>query len=327
MGKTSLVRRALGGIRGRKTVFVDLYYINTQADLCRRIMEGIGRMKSDLPFLRRIMSYVPRLRPVLAIDPADGSTKISLDARAAAEPESLDAVMTALEKVSADGKTNVVFDEFQDIRRLADAPRILAEMRGRIQLQQDVPYFFLGSVRHEMWDIFNNSKSPFFKSAAAFDVGPIDAEDFSAFLVERFKKGGRFFSKELAAKALETACGVSGDVQEFCAALWEVTQDGCAATEADFRPALEVIFMRERKGFERAVSHLTPTQSAVLRGLAERPGDRIYGAAFLNAVGLANAGAVRKAVQRLEANDLVYEQEGAYRFNDSFFRAWLLESV
>jgi len=295
--------------------------------MCRRIMEGIGRLKADLSFLKKVVSYVPRLRPVLAIDPSDGTAKISLDARAAAEPESLDAVMSALEKVTMDGETCVVFDEFQDVRRLADADRVLAEMRGRIQLQEDVPYFFLGSVRHEMWDIFNNSKSAFFKSAASFDVGPIDTNDFSAFLVERFRKGYRRLSAELAVKAQALACGVSGDVQEFCAALWDVTGDGATVTEADFRPALEVIFMRERKGFEKAVAHLTPTQAAVLRGLAERPGDRIYGTAFLNAVGLANAGAVRKAVQRLEANDLVYEHEGSYRFNDSFFRAWVLESL
>lgn len=327
MGKTSLVRKALGGMRGRRLVFIDLYYIGSSADLCRRIMEGIGRLKADMPFLKKVMSLVPRLRPVLAIDPNDGSPKISVDARAADEPESLDAVMVALEQVTADGNTSVVFDEFQDVRRLANADRVLAEMRSHIQLQENVPYFFLGSVRHEMWDIFNNSRSPFFKSAAAYEVGPIPDEDFVEFLVRRFRVGKRVASVDLAGAALKTACGVTGDVQEFCAALWDVSVDGATLTEADFPKALAVIFMREQKGFEKSVANLTATQMSVLRGLANRPGDRIYGEQFLQTVGIANAGAVHKAVKRLVANDLIYEVDGKYRFTDSFFRAWVKQSL
>ena len=36
---------------------------------------------------------------------------------------------------------------------------------------------------------------------------------------------------------------------------------------------------------------------------------------------------VRKAVKRLEDNDLIYEINGEHRFGDSFFRQWILRSV
>ena len=50
MGKTSLVRKAVFGIRGERLVYIDLYCIGMQADLCRRIAEGIGRASASMPF-------------------------------------------------------------------------------------------------------------------------------------------------------------------------------------------------------------------------------------------------------------------------------------
>ena len=325
MGKTSLVRKAVGGLRGERLVYVDLYCIGTQGDLCRRIAEGVGRANATMPFLKRVMSFASRLRPTLSFDSQDGSPKISVDTLAADEPGSLAVVMDLLEKVAADGKTCVVFDEFQDIIRIKDSERILAEMRSRIQFQENVPYLFLGSVRHRMWSMFNDTKSPFFKSAAAYDVGEIDVADFSRFIVSRFEKGRRRISLDMAGKIIETVCGVSGDVQELCAALWDVTDANGEVTEDDIPAALDVVFMRERKGFERSVSILTPLQLMVLRGLAASPRARVFGADFLKRVGMANAGAVSKALKRLESHDLVYEVDGEYRFGDSFFRQWILK--
>ena len=178
-----------------------------------------------------------------------------------------------------------------------------------------------------MWRIFNDTKSPFFKSAAAYDVGEIDVGDFSDFIVSRFEKGRRRISSATARVIIETASGVSGDVQELCAALWDVTDTGREVAEADIPAALDVVFMRERKGFEKAVSVLTPVQVRVLQGLAERPNAKVFGSEFLKRVGIANTGAVSKAVKRLEDHDLVHATDDGYRFGDSFFRQWILRST
>ena len=327
MGKTSLVKKAVSNIQGEKLVYVDLYCIGSQADLCRRVTEGVGRANASMPFVKRAMSFLSSLRPTLSFDSVDGTPKISVDALAAAEPSSLGVVLSMLEKISEDGKTCVVFDEFQDILRLKDSDRVLAEMRSRIQFQEDVPYFFLGSIRHEMWRIFNDTKSPFFKSAAAYDVGEIDIDDFSQFIIARFKKGDRKISKDAAIEIIETASGVSGDVQELCAALWDATGQGAEISAIDIPVALEIVFMRERKGFEKMASSLTPLQLKVLHGLALYPGAKVYSADFLRNVGMANAGAVKKALKRLEDVDIIYLVDGKYKFGDSFFRQWILQNA
>ena len=235
--------------------------------------------------------------------------------------------MEMLAKVAAGGKTCIVFDEFQDILRLPDANRILAEMRGSIQLQPDVPYFFLGSVRHDMMSIFSSPKSPFFKSAAAFEVDAIRQVDFAAFIVRRFASGQRKVSSEMASRIIEFADSVSGDVQELCAALWETTETDATITESDVPVALEHIFTRERKGFEKSILRLTPTQVAVLKGLSASDAAKIYSAQFLENVRIASTGTVKKAVKRLEADELVYEWQRSWRFVDPFFREWVRRKI
>ena len=327
MGKSSLVRKALSAMRGENLIYIDLYYIGTMADLCSRVMAGIARMNDKMPFIRKVMALVSHLRPTLSFSTTDGSPILSVDARAADAPESLQTVMDMLAKIAANGKTCIVFDEFQDILRLPDANRILAEMRGAIQLQPDVPYFFLGSVRHDMMSIFSSPKSPFFKSAAAFEVDAIRQSDFTAFIVRRFASGHRKISATTATEIIKFADSVSGDVQELCAALWETTEDCTTITEGDIPFALEHIFTRERKGFEKSISHLTPTQIAVLKGLAATDAAKIYSSQFLESVRIASTGTVKKAIKRLEVDELIYEWQRSWRFVDPFFREWVKRNI
>ena len=327
MGKSSLVRKAISEMRGERLIYIDLYYIGSMADLCSRVMAGIARMNDKMPFIRKVMTLVSHLRPTLSFSTTDGSPILSVDAHAADRPESLQTVMDMLAKVSAGGKTCIVFDEFQDILRLPDANRILAEMRGAIQLQPNVPYFFLGSVRHDMMSIFSSPQSPFFKSAAAFEVDAIDQEDFTAFIVRRFSTGHRKISAETAARLIGFADSVSGDVQELCAALWETTEANSLIAENDVPLALEHIFARERKGFEKSISRLTPTQIAVLKGIADVDNAKIYSSRFLESIRIPSTGTVKKAVKRLAEDELVYEWQRSWRFVDPFFREWVRRKI
>ena len=214
-------------------------------------------------------------------------------------------------------------DEFQDILKLADSNRILAEMRGTIQFQSDTPYFYLGSVRNDMAKIFSHYDSPFFKSALPFDVPPIDAAEFARFIVSRFQKGGCGIDNEAAMAVIKFADGVSGDVQELCDALWSVTDEGATATAEDIPKALAIVFARERNGFESAVADLTPNQLTILKGLAEMVPVRVFSAEFMDHVRISSSGAVKRALNSLVASRLIFQNRAEYRFSNPFFREWL----
>ena len=322
MGKTSIVRHAIGSLKGMKLIYIDLYFIRTRSDLCEQIMYGVSKASEDISFLKKVTGFVQRLRPTLAIDPKDGSFSVTVDARAAAEPDSLNAVMEALAKISADGKTCVVFDEFQDILNLGDADQILAKMRGVIQFQEHTPYFFTGSIRNQMMDIFCNPDKPFYKSALPFAVEEIDTVDFVRFLSGCFRKGERKISDLTLSKVIAFADGVTGDVQELCDALWSVTEKGEEITEARIPDALDLIFSREIKGYEAIAQNLTSAQSVLLRALAEKADEKIYSASFTARISLSPS-SVKRVVEKLIALRLVYAHEKGFRFHDPFFREWL----
>jgi hypothetical protein len=324
MGKTSLVKKAISGMKGERLLYIDFYGIRTLSDFCRRVMSGVGGVTEKMPFLKKALALAHRLRPALTIDATTGAPTITVDAKAASDPDSLDAVMTTIKKLAEDGGLCVVMDEFQDLLKLEDADRILAEMRGTIQFQGDTPYFYLGSVRNDMLKIFTHPDSPFFKSALAFEVPPIDTDEFARFIVARFRKGECGISMETARTAIEFAGGVSGDVQELCDALWGVTEEGGTVTDADLPKALAVVFAREKNGFETAVADLTPNQLTVLRGLAAEAGAvRVYSSEFMDRVRISSPGAMKRALNSLVASRLIYPHHAEYRFYNPFFREWI----
>lgn len=323
MGKTSLVKKAISGMKGERMLYIDLYGVRTLSDFCRRAMAGVGGVSRKMSFLKKALALASRLRPALTFDSNTGSPTITVDERAAAEPDSLGAVMATIGDLAKDGRLCVVMDEFQDMLKLENADKVLAEMRGIIQFQQNTPYFYLGSVRNDMLGIFTHYDSPFFKSALPFEVPPIDTCEFAKFIVARFKKGGCRIGIDVAKAVIEFADGVSGDVQEFCDALWSITEEGSEATFGDLPKALDVVFAREKTGFESVISDLTPNQLAVLRGLANTDTSQVFSSVFMEQVRVASPGSMRRAINSLLAARLIFRQKGEFKFFNPFFREWL----
>ena len=323
MGKTSLVHATVSGMRGWRMLYVDLLHVRTVGDVCRRIVTGVKAMKRKAPLFERALRLLPRLRPVMKIDPTSGEVGFSFDPQAVNDPYAIEDVVDMLSRIAADHRTVIVFDEFQDIRNLGEHQQLLALLRGRIQFQGDVPYVFTGSLRSQMVDLFDNPDSAFYKSALTLCVGGIEHGDFRRFLVRRFAGSGRVVDAEVVDRVMETVAEVPGDVQQLCEALWSVA--GKTVLESDIARALELVFMREGDKFEGFCDQLSPIQFRMLCALARVGGREVQSKSFLAEADVANAASARKAIKRLEELRLVYCFQRQYRFVSQFFRAWLLK--
>ena len=327
MGKTSLIRHAIGGMRKIRMLYIDLYCIRTLSDFCRRVMNGIVEANENMSFIKKAVSFVHQLRPTLSFDVNTGAPQISVDTRAANAPDSLGAVMGMIRSLAKDERTCVVFDEFQDILDIERSDVVLAEMRSAIQFQPDTPYFFSGSVRNDMLRIFDDSRSPFFKSAATFTVGPIGSPEFERFIAGRFRKGDRKVNAETIRTLIGYADSVTGDVQELCEAIWDTTEPGSEVTVRDIPRALDCVFAREGEAFGDSVRQLTPMQVSVLRAFSELDTSSIFSEEFMQRIGTTSTGALRTAINRLVAKRIIYQFGGKYRFANPFFKAWLIERM
>ncbi len=323
MGKTSLVLETVSRMKGLGVIHADLFCVRDVADLCHRLASALARLESTAGFLEKIVHALARLRPTLSIDPNTGSPTVSVDIGASADMTSLEAVLDAILANTKKRRTCVILDEFQDILDIEDGRRALAIMRSRIQLDSGTSYIFLGSIRNRMTDIFFLPDSPFYRGAAPLPVGEIESNDFYRFLASRFATGRRMFSRESFDEVARIARQTPGDMQELCDAIWDCTRSGQEITPDDIRHGLDVIFSREQDHYGIFIHRLTPLQMRVLKAIAEKGGSEIYSVAFLSAASVLNAASVKRAVERLEKEGLVFNNDKEYRFVNPFFREWI----
>ena len=323
IGKTSLVKETVTSMGGWSLLYADFMGVRSVPDVCNRIADALARFDSSDSFMRKIFAALVHLRPVATIDAMTGLPTISVDARASADPSSLNAVMNAIESHVKGRRVCVVFDEFQDILDVKDGEQMLSIMRGRIQFMSRTSFVFLGSARNAMMGIFMSPKSPFYKSAAVFDVGNIPDDDFFGFAKERFSTGRRRLPRGLFDKILGFVNRTSGDVQELCDAIWQASEPGDTLDDPHFERGLQFVFDRENGAYAVFIKPLTDIQLRVLKALAVQGGEHPLSNAFLDEARLTNTATVRRSLAALERTGLVYLGPSGWKFASPFFREWI----
>jgi len=323
VGKSSAVYEAVLKSNECRLLYVDLLGSKSIDVLCRRILRAIVILEQKTKWFDKILKTLSYLRPSISVDPITSMPTVSFDASAEMKANSIPEVLTLIESLGRKRRLVVVFDEFQDILNLENSNEALALLRSNIQFQSDIPYIFVGSIRHKMDEIFTHHDSPFFKSAIPLTVDPLPYEDFSGFLKKKFTTGQRKIDDKVLKKVFEIANNISGDIQQLCEALWEVTSEKDIISLDKLKNALELIFAREQKSYENYISLLTNIQFRCLMAIAREGGKSVFSVSFMKAAGFNNPSSVRRAVTRLIKLNILFESGGEYRFINPFFRAWL----
>ncbi|MDY7001105.1 MAG: ATP-binding protein, partial [Thermodesulfobacteriota bacterium] len=268
-GKTSLVLRVQHELKcqGFCAFYADFFKATSVEDVAARIArsvyQGLHRHESLLNKGKRWLGVIKSFRPVMSPTP-DGSFSISVEASARPRDpmQRLNALMREFgEIIGQKGlKAHVVLDEFQDLADLRE-PRVEAVLRSHIQHQQ-ASFFFLGSRRRVLLDIFNNQGRPFFQSALMFELKSLPLGELSEFIQERFKQGGKKCS-------LKTARALAGRVEQhpyYAQALayraFAASGDECALE--DVEAAFDDLVQMERFGYEAAIQNLSAKQVELL---------------------------------------------------------------
>jgi uncharacterized protein len=323
IGKSSTVYEAVTQRNGKRLLYVDLLGIKSIDALCRRILRAIVVLEQRSGWFEKIIKSLAYLRPSISVDPITSLPTVSFDASVELKANSIPEVLTLIESLGKKRKPVVVFDEFQDIINLEDSHEALALLRSKIQFQNTIPYIFVGSIRHKMDAIFTHHESPFFKSAIPVTVDPLPYNEFSQFLRKKFTKGERKIDVETLKIIFEIANNISGDIQQLCEALWEVTSEREIIAMDRLKSALELIFSREQKSYENYISLLTGIQLKCLMAIAMEGGKKVFSVSFMKTAGFNNPSTVKRAITRLIKLNILFESENEYRFTNPFFRAWL----
>ncbi len=213
---------------------------------------------------------------------------------------------------------NIVFDEFQEITELKNSS-IEGVLRKHIQEHQ-ASYFFVGSRRRTLLDIFNQKKRPFYQSAIIYPLKPLPHDELTAFLVERFKNGGKKCSRDIAAAISEKVRHYPYYAQALAYNIYEVSRK--TVKEQDIKTGFENLIASERYGYEAIVQGLTGSQISLLRAIANDPASKILTTDYLQRHKL-SVGGVQYAKSKLEKFDLIEKHNDVWRIVDPVFGKWL----
>lgn len=324
IGKSSLVYEAVRKIKRTDILYIDLLGIKSIDALCRRMLRAIVTLEKKASWITKMVKTLSHLRPTITVDPITSLPVVSFDASMELKAHSIQDVLDLIATTIKNKRFVVVFDEFQDILQVGDAGEAVALLRSKIQFHSDIPYVFVGSVRHKMDEMFISPESAFFKSAIPITVDPLPFKEFSKFLTKKFANGQRKVIPETLKQVFDIANNITGDIQQLCEALWEVIPEKDTVSSDKLKDALELIFSREQKSYEAFVGLLTDFQLKCLSALARKGGMKIYSMDFLKTVGPHSSASVNRAITRMIDINILFKSDKEVRFVNPFFKAWLL---
>lgn len=326
-GKTSLVRKVQAEIEkeGFLTFYADLFMVTSVDEVAERIAKNVyavlHKRESLLQKGARFLKTFKTFRPVFKPSAESGFT-LSVEPFSASISgiELLDKVLEELgvfiQKERA--KVHFVLDEFQEIIELKE-PTIEGVLRKHIQ-HHKAAYFFVGSRRRVLLDIFNQRSRPFYQSAIMYPIKALPHHDLVSFLKGRFEKQGKRCPKSVAEEISQRTFQYPYYAQALAYHVFDLA--GKAIKGEDVDAGFERLISSERYAYEAMIQGLTGAQTALLRALATAPNAKILSSEYIARHKL-TVGGVQYAQKKLVELDLIEKHNDVWRVVDPIFAVWL----
>lgn len=312
-GKTSLLRRVSADLAalGSETVWIDLYELNSLADLAGAVDRGLaGVVGPSRRILDSIAGSVSLRLGVVGIELSKGR-------RDRPDPVlTLRTLLDVLVRTAQRRELVVVLDEFSGIADVAGAAGLL-----RTALQHhysELGIVFAGSQPSTMRALFTDQAQPFFAQADLVTIGPLADDAVGAVVEDGFARTGRG-TGGVTSRLIATAEGHPQRAMQLADALWRLTPKGASAGDTIWEQALAAVRADVDSGSERLYALLPAGHQKALRAVAS--GGRIYGTAA-DVVDL-SPGTARGAVDALVGSGFLIHRDDQLAVVDPLFGDWI----
>lgn len=336
-GKSSLIRHALAAIGRRGAITVELTVSSFSSYVA--FLEGYARalvaaetrwdrarnwLRDAVRSARAEVRYTPD--PTLQT-PGTGTMSVSFPgvktdrdiSRLAQEVFALPARLAETRK----RKVVVALDEFQAIAGF-NGGSVEHTMRAAVQHQREVGYVFAGS-EPSLMDRMLGPKRPFYKAGPVMRLDKIPADEFAAFIDDRFTRSGMRPEPGLGAAIVDLAGNLPYDVQRLAHETWDEVRGRSRrrATLDDLHLALKRLLAEQQTMFEALWQRMTLAQRGALRAVVVEDGRELLSADVRSRHRLGGASTVQAALGALIRDDIVTREEDRYVVVDSLLREWV----
>ena len=330
MGKTGLVHHCFQQSRLNEnyyTFFIDIYATSSLAEfvylLGKTIYETLKPKRTA--WAEKFFQIIASLRVGFKLDAVTGEPGFDIGLGDIQAPQTtLDEIFRYLEM--ADKPCIVAIDEFQQIGTYEEK-NVEALLRTKIQQCKQTIFIYAGSKRHLMSNMFNSSSKPFYQSAISMGLEPIPVPVYVEFAERLFEERGKHVSRELVEQVYGMFDGCTWFVQMMMNELFALTGHDELCDVDKLEEARFNVIQLQEASYKDLLSRLAPKQKLLLQAIAkERLVKGITSSAFIKKYNLSSASSVQSALKPLLKNDIVTQDNDAYRVYDYFFSEWLASS-
>ncbi len=327
MGKTGLIHHSFHQAsltENFHTFFVDIYATTSLAEFVYLLGKAIYEelKPKGKVWTERFFQVISSLRMGFKLDAMTGEPSFDISLGDIQTPQTtLDEIFAYLE--TADKPCVVAIDEFQQISNYEEK-NVEALLRTKIQQCKQTLFVFAGSKRHLMSNMFNSSSKPFYQSAISMGLEPIPMDTYADFATRLFEERGKHISRELIEKVYHKFNGCTWFVQMMMNELFALTDHDELCDISQLEVAENNVIIAQESSYKDLLAHLAPKQKLILQAIAkEGVAKNVTSSAFIKKYNLPSASSVQSAIKGLLKNDIITQEEDAYRINDYFFAEWL----
>ena len=327
-GKSSLIRRAMAAMarRGALTVDVTISSFSSYVAFLEGYARAVAAAETSWDRARSWLREMVRSARAETTYTPQGPTVSFPAVRSERDASRLALEVFGLPSRLAEARRRrvvVALDEFQAIAGF-DGGSVEHALRAAVQGQRDVGYVFAGS-EPSLMERMLGPRRPFYKAGPVIRLGRIPADDFAAFIDERFSRSGLRPEPGLGAAIVELAGNLPYDVQRLAHETWDDVRASAKrrATLDDLHQALRRLLAEQHTMFEAVWQRLTLPQRAVLRAVVVEDGRELLSADIRARHRLGGASTVQAGLAALVRDDVIGREGDRYTVMDSLLREWV----
>jgi hypothetical protein len=215
-GKSSLIKEQARRDSNTLYIYIDIFDITSENDFAKLFLKAIAKVQKGS--VTAIMSKLPKLFSRvnfdIIFDSTTGKTKLSPTLNNINFEDAIEDAFNALFLMSKKQKIVITIDEFQQIALIKNV-KIDALLRKYMQEDKKISYFFLGSKRHMLTDLFRY-KAPLYEMATHYELQGIQLEDYIEYIQQYLK-----ISDSLVVYMIDTAKNETKLIIHICSILYD----------------------------------------------------------------------------------------------------------
>lgn len=308
-GKTSVITQTLKE-NNFPGVNIDFFFVLTQSEVTKTIMEGVSQILSELlpktkVASKKIMESIAAHNPKLIFNIL--GQRLEIGTKQLTE-KTISELLLLLDQTAEKARKTcvVVFDEFQQIGNLKENHAIEASIRHAVERSKHVSYIFCGSNRHLLNEMFSDKSRPLYRLCDLILLDRIGEHSYHEFLKKMGKKRWhRLLTENVLMEITHLTERHPYYVNALCRRLW---RDEKNPDIARVRNSWAEYVHQQSIWIINDLSRITLNQRKIMTALAIQPTHELQGQEFSTKVSLSPSG-VKKSLVGLQKTDMIYRDE------------------